>query len=469
MRSLSTFLTVILLLFFALGCKQKHEFVLLEGKIENISRSVLTIEGFGYRKNIQLGVDGQFSDTMHIPEDGIYEIGTIEEYLLRRFPFPIFLSKGTSLELIFDFKNYQDTKVVESSFSGETFRENTYLVDKANFVHEHFSKRIYSDAKIYQLKESDFIKEIDRLYSYLVDLLTSSMSSRAFQDIEKKALEYDVVKYLTEYEYFHGMYSGDNEFEVSATFPHLSFPLYDEWSYKHAASYRFLLRNMLEDSVAHLAASGRSRSLCYLDVLKGIPSKYIKNSALMEFSLKALKPEEDLSTVFDFYMEHSTKEVDKNVYEDIYSRLKMITPGNVSPTFKYENITGGTTSLADLRGKYVYIDIWATWCGPCLIQIPYLMKVKEKFKSDNIVFVGISIDQDKDYEKWRKMVLDYDMGGIQLIADKDRDSDFVQKYSVMTLPRFILLDPAGRIILNDAPRPSASELEDVLLPLLRPS
>ena len=71
-----------------------------------------------------------------------------------------------------------------------------------------------------------------------------------------------------------------------------------------------------------------------------------------------------------------------------------------STTFDYVNFAGGKTKLEDLRGKYVYIDVWATWCGPCRGEIPFLAKVEEKYKGKNIAFVSISADEDKDFDKW---------------------------------------------------------------------
>lgn len=146
--------------------------------------------------------------------------------------------------------------------------------------------------------------------------------------------------------------------------------------------------------------------------------------------------------------------------------------GTPSPTFEnYENYAGGTTSLSDLKGKYVYVDIWATWCGPCKREIPSLKEVEKKYHGKNIEFVSISVDNGRGYkaatreeseklakEGWNKMVKEKELGGIQLYSDKAWQSDFVKNYKINGIPRFILIDPAGNIVSPDAPRPSSDKL-----------
>ncbi|RXP64481.1 TlpA family protein disulfide reductase [Lutibacter sp. HS1-25] len=137
--------------------------------------------------------------------------------------------------------------------------------------------------------------------------------------------------------------------------------------------------------------------------------------------------------------------------------------GVASPKFvNYENYKGGTTSLDDLKGKYVYIDVWATWCGPCKAEIPFLKEVEEAYQGKNIQFLSISVDRAKDHDTWKQMIEEKELGGIQLFADNDWNSDFVQAYKINGIPRFILIDPAGNIVSSDAPRPSSDELKVLL-------
>lgn len=141
--------------------------------------------------------------------------------------------------------------------------------------------------------------------------------------------------------------------------------------------------------------------------------------------------------------------------------------GKKSPTFDYENYKGGKTSLESLKGKYVYIDVWATWCGPCRAEIPHLKKVEETYHEKNIEFVSISIDRAKDHDKWKQFVADKELGGIQLFADNDWNSQFVKDYQINGIPRFILVGPNGEIVNADAPRPSSPELVKTLDSLLK--
>ena len=139
--------------------------------------------------------------------------------------------------------------------------------------------------------------------------------------------------------------------------------------------------------------------------------------------------------------------------------------GTPSPKFtNYENYNGGTTSLDDLKGKFVYIDVWATWCGPCKVEIPYLKEVEKEFHDKNIAFVSISVDKLGAYEAWKKMIAEKEMGGIQLFAGSD--SKFAEDYQIDGIPRFILIDDKGNIVNPDAPRPSNPKLKEVLDGLL---
>ena len=153
--------------------------------------------------------------------------------------------------------------------------------------------------------------------------------------------------------------------------------------------------------------------------------------------------------------------------------------GSPSPVFEnYENIDGTTMSLSDLKGKYVYVVIWATWCGPCKAEIPSLKALEKEYHGKNIEFLSISIDDGRGFkadtpelalaaskEGWKKMISEKEMGGIQLFSDKAWKSDFIQAYKIRGIPRFLLIDPNGNIVTPDAPRPSSESIKELFAEL----
>ena len=142
--------------------------------------------------------------------------------------------------------------------------------------------------------------------------------------------------------------------------------------------------------------------------------------------------------------------------------------GKPAPKFNdFEDYTGGTKSLDDFKGNFVYIDIWATWCRPCIAQFPYLKKLEEEFKGKNISFVSVSTDDDrrsggswdKAHSKWKNMVKQYELGGTQLWAGKEQDR-FSLDYMANTIPRFILIDPDGNLVNSNEMRPSSPNITE---------
>ncbi len=144
--------------------------------------------------------------------------------------------------------------------------------------------------------------------------------------------------------------------------------------------------------------------------------------------------------------------------------------GKPAPDFKnYENIDGSKTSLKDLRGKNIYIDVWATWCGPCIREVPALKELEHEYKDKNIAFVSISVDNGRGYpenslekakEGWKKMIAEKELKGIQLFADKNWQSDFIKAFKIRSIPRFILIDHKGNVVDADAPRPSSKKIKE---------
>lgn len=153
-------------------------------------------------------------------------------------------------------------------------------------------------------------------------------------------------------------------------------------------------------------------------------------------------------------------------YDSMHETLTRLSRGKTSPVFEsYENFKGGKTSLTDLKGKFAYIDVWATWCAPCKAEIPFLKALEKEFEGKNIAFVSISVDKPEAYETWKKMVATEQLGGVQLYADNNFESQFILDYGINAIPRFILIDTEGNIVEADAPRPSDPKLKELFTEL----
>jgi thiol-disulfide isomerase/thioredoxin len=129
--------------------------------------------------------------------------------------------------------------------------------------------------------------------------------------------------------------------------------------------------------------------------------------------------------------------------------------GLVGNQFTFKDKNGKNVSLDNFLGKYIYIDVWATWCKPCREEFPFLDSLKKHFKDENALQI-ISVSVDKDFPKWSKFVTENNMNGFQLHAASN--SDFVKFYDIGALPRYILIDKNGNVMNPSEMRPSEPSL-----------
>ena len=140
-----------------------------------------------------------------------------------------------------------------------------------------------------------------------------------------------------------------------------------------------------------------------------------------------------------------------------YDRWMAISKGKVAPNVVGFGLDGTKHSLDELKGKVVYIDVWATWCGPCIAEFPYAKRLSKIFESEDIVFLYVSVDEDQS--TWRKMIQKdhYDLG-LHVIEPKETGTSIREAYEISGIPRYILVDENGLILNADAPRPSSDEI-----------
>lgn len=454
MKKLMTFALALVL--FSCAKEEKPEYTVISGKLINAEEDSFRIIGNSFSKEIRLNSDGSFADTLHLDYNGVYFVrGT---------------SVGTAYLYLEKEKNVQfeadDKKLEDIVFTGDLAVENNYITQKSKLSNE-----ILGDAKsLYSLEETEFLAKLDSFEKKCNELLESAAFTVSdFKEKEIKNIHYNKENNLYSYSAYHGYLTGDQEFKVSDNFPKtdetIDFDNADDFNF--SASYRQLTSTNFDKKVAeeYNKIMGEDESYneevsneATLKVFKAIKSQNIKNSLARQLAYGINPANEKSEELYNEIMANVTYEKFKTDLTEKFNKIKALVKGNVSPKFNYENHKGGTISLDDLKGKFVYIDVWATWCGPCVREIPFMKEVEKKYHGKNIEFVSISIDEKKDYEKWKEFVAEKEMGGIQLYADNAWQSQFVQDYAIEGIPRFILIDTNGNIVSADAPRPSDEKL-----------
>ena len=381
---------------------------------------------------IKVNAQGQGEITFNLQQAGYVKVGY--NYVTRLF----WLDKTSNLHLTFDgatFYKHIDIK-------GDHLNINQYL-NKTTF---HFAQ--INDT---ELSESDFLQKSDSLLKENLKALDKSNLPAAFKAQEAKRIVYYSYQTLPSYPQFHKRISKEKSYNPSQNY----------WSkLKEVAAFN---GNLLatEDYQSFIAEAVNELSKHEFPNLKGIDrltayiAKNITDARIAEFLVyrrvyahvqnKGLD-EPNYEKAFKKYVK-SPKLTQK--FNQLCAQFNSLGKGSLSVDFNASNIQGKKVSVKELRGKYVYIDIWATWCVPCRKELPHLAKLEEKYKDADIHFVSISCDTNR--KAWEKMVKAKSMKGIQLNFN---DDSFMKQYMIKGVPHFILLDKEGKIVSSDMTRPS---------------
>lgn len=199
---------------------------------------------------------------------------------------------------------------------------------------------------------------------------------------------------------------------------------------------------------------------------------FIPNDTLKgELALKFAASRRTFAGILDYqelYGKYFITEKQKNKFLDMMNVLNDVKSGGPAHNFTFNDLNDKPVSLTDFKGKVVYVDVWATWCGPCIQELPSLKKLKEEYKDNpDIVFMAVSVDAQRDFEKWKKFIADQGMTGVQLFAGDKANRELMAPYKIGGIPRFLLVGKDGTLVSIEAPRPSSAEIRPVLKSLLK--
>lgn len=434
------------------ACKEEApvDYAIVEGSITNFKGKEIALNQLSgnYRSKITLAEDGSFVDTLK------HDAGP---YMLNdgKHKMKFYLEQGDRLKVNYDAADAGNTL----TFEGTAAATAQYYKDK-----ESVSETLeVGKQNIYTLQEHAFLDFLNKVKKAHLDLLMKNEQlSQSFLVKERQNINFEYLSQVNNYEAYHGYYTKNPEFKASEniTAQLEQINLEDAALYRFSPAYKSLLTGTYNQMANEMASEGdMDQALALLKAIATNKNQEIRDELMFENAKVYLSYSEDPQAYFDLYMANASDEAYISAVKKDYEKLLTLGEGKPSPEFTdYENFKGGTTSLGDLRGKYVYIDVWATWCGPCKREIPFLKQLEADYHDKNITFLSISIDAQKDHDKWKSMVEEEELGGVQLFADNDWESQFVQDYMIKGIPRFILLDPNGNIVKSNAPRPSSEEI-----------
>lgn len=430
------------------ACGKKADHVILSGKIDGYMGMPVELIGGTERHTLNVKSDGTFADTLTISTN-YYNLLVQQTAMV-----PLYLQKGDELGI-----NISLEKV---TFSGKDTIIQVFLREKNKKINEtrqNLETILSEELDGFKTTVADIKKQNDEFLANYKGL------PKEFVKLEEKSNHYFDLQLKALYPRVKSQFSG-RQIEMPAEFKaeldkvdytnETDFELFE--TYKSLVMENFFGKYMMNQEPDWKAMAEEIQAVK--------PAKI--RSVFAEQLVFALNPQNGSETnefIYKVIKDNVTKEDYLKHAEQLYAeleKLKSLKAGVISPKFEYENFKGGKTSLDDLKGKLVYIDIWATWCKPCLNEIPALQALEKEFHGKDIAFVSISIDQDKD--KWLGYMKENKLQGIQLYAEMTTEGqNFIQDYSVSSIPRFILLDKEGKIISADAPRPSSPEIKELLV------
>ena len=441
-------ITLIMFVFLTPCGAQSHQdrkdYAVISGKVDFFTSygKLKLLHNNKLLKEIPIEDDGSFRDTISVTsKDHTY-------YLEHLVLLPLYIDNQTNIKIFFS------DVPSEITVSGTQAKQTQYLIERERFFKEKISN---SYNTLFRQEPQEFKKNIRMRFDELKTKLKSYNFDNEFFKNQQNWIEYNYIYALIVYK---------NHIDKEEHLPKDFYAERDAIDFDNAQefesneAYRDLLKykyfeqinenlnspEQIEDFIKliNTLKSDNIRAYFAENLAFLIRPGNIKNKRILDFVFQNVKD----------------KKVRQEIQEN-YNKVAKITVRKPASIFvNYENARGGTTSLTDLRGKRLYVNVWVTWFLPCKKELEAFEGLQEKLKGENIEFVSISMDEDK--QAWREMVEKKRLKGVQLIADEASKIQFAKDYGIITLPTFLIIDEKGRIENLNAPHPSDPEIEKIL-------
>lgn len=427
----------------------------ISGKVDNLDNNYVLLISKGVNDTILVNQDGTFSKSFDLVDPSYYN------FRAGRISNTIIIFPGDQLTINLDAKNPS----VGPQFTGNNAELNNYIFE-ANSA----TKKLMQDFRaLYSLPKEEFTLKLDSVRNDVLGMLAKiNIKNKDFQGLENARIDYLLKSILYDYPNYNSRLTGTEFVYNTEDYAFMNEVDFNNTTHFNINEYSNLVNKHLQqifwnsiDSDEHKGKSEFERNLMYFEMVDSlVTDQTIRDFIKFTSTSETIKWAnlEVAKNVADHFIANTQTEIYKKIAQSAIDKRMLLAPGKPAPDFTLTGIDGKSYSLNDFKGKLVYIDFWATWCGPCLREIPSYKKIKDTYAGKEIAFIAISLDDDK--EAWEKMVTtDPNLSGIQLYAEKAWSSDVSRLYQIYGIPTFVFIDVEGKIIEYPATRPSDPELQ----------
>ena len=409
--------------------------------------------------------DGSFKATIEISDPHIANLLNGDAYL------KLNLVPGAKLNIKFDGTELKSGKADNVTITGDGSESSALLLNMRNADTNNNLRAVLA------LPADEFEKTVTTDAMLLSKMIEEFESSNPGNETFLEMLQLEQKVLLAQkYDYFvmyHARFAPNDTLPIPEEYKTFSETIATDnyEAFKEIRVYQQFVINehtsKVENQIKDEGINERSAEFVNreIDVIKTLEVPQIVKDELGNRLLGSYtyQPDSIKDVMKERYTEIITNKKYTEAFTDLLAQLEKLQPGAFAPTFAYNDINGAKVSSEDLKGKVIYIDVWATWCGPCKAEIPHLKKMEEELHEQDIAFVSISVDNDKS--AWEDMVAEKELKGYQLFAPEAWDSEIIKNYAIRGIPRFIMIDKEGKLVNANASRPSNPETKEKLIEL----
>ncbi|WP_099290932.1 TlpA disulfide reductase family protein [Butyricimonas sp. Marseille-P3923] len=390
--------------------------------------------------------DGSFGFLVKPKKPGFYVLGEDE-----KMNFPVYVKGGEEINI--------ELRENKATLTGKNTKENVQLYKWQEYDYNIWLKSVFFQ-KIISTYE-DFFPEYEKFVDGLPAFKANVKSGNKVFD----ALLKEWIDYSADYYGIVFLYTPRTKHPKASDYPAYYNQIVNPEKFADESVLAFPNGTTMLRLYAIFAANQKnvapSDKAAYEQAcLEALPNDRLKGEFVVDRFFSQYRTYEEYLDGMNKFGKYWLSPSLKTRAEAVGTKLYQTRSGGIAADFTYPDVRGKNVSLSDFKGKVVLIDVWATWCGPCKQEIPHLKKLEEEMKGTDVVFLGVSVDEAKNKQKWLDFIESEKLGGIQVFANGW--SKITKDYRINGIPRFIVIDRKGNVASFDAPRPSNPALKKML-------